>query len=182
VPLTPRRLKLPTSLDVWSFLEGFTLDGLFIIGLAYLGKDLLPGCAVLAAGLLMALRYFSEILLSPVGGHLAERLGAERLLVGLSLMTAIVLVGFGAGWVWSCATAIVVLRALQLPLVAPIVAQRTPGPARVQALAARSVWRDIGAGTGPMAAGFLLPIVPSVWIYAVSATLLALSALACVRR
>jgi len=182
VPQTPRRLKLPTSLDVWSFLEGFTLDGLFIIGLAYLGKDLLPGGAVLAAGLLMALRYFSEILLSPVGGHLAERFGAERLLVILSLMTAIVLVGFGVGWIWSCATAIVVLRALQLPLVAPIVAQRTPGPARVQALAARSIWRDIGAGTGPMVAGFLLPIVPSVWIYAISATLLALSALACVRR
>ena len=45
------------------------------------------------------------------------------------------------------------LRALQLPLIAPIVAKRTPGPGRVQALAARSVWRDIGAGTGPDARG-----------------------------
>ena len=187
VPATRRRLTLPGSLDVWSFLEGFTLDGLFVIGLAYLGKDLMPagtlwGGAVMAAALLMALRYFSEILLSPIGGHLAERFGAERLLVTLSLMTTVVLVGFGAGWVWSCAIAIVVLRALQLPLISPIVALRTPGPGRVQALAARAVWRDIGAGTGPLAAGLLLPIVPSVWIYAVAAGLLALSALAVVRR
>ena len=91
------------------------------------------------------------------------------------------LVGFGAGWLWSCAAAIVVLRALSLPLISPIVARRTPGPGRVQALAARNVWRDIGAGTGPLAAGVLLPILPSFWIYTVSAALLAIAALACVR-
>ena len=177
----PRKLQLPGSLDIWSFLEGFTLDGLFVVGLGYLGKDLLPGGAVMAAALLMALRYFCEMALSPLGGHLAERFGAERLLVTLSLLTTIVLVGFGAGWIFTGAALIVVLRALQIPLIAPIVAKRTPGAGRVQALAARAVWRDIGAGTGPMVAGLLLPILPSFWIYAVSATLLALSALACVR-
>jgi MFS family permease len=182
IPMTRRRLTRPTALDIWSFLEGFTLDGLFIIGLGYLGKDLLPGSAVIAAGLLMALRYLSEIVLSPVGGQMAERFGAERLLVTLSVTTALVLVGFGAGWLWSCAAVIVVLRALQLPLVAPIVARRTPGPGRVQALATRAVWRDIGAGTGPMVAGLLLPIASPLWIYAVSAACLALAALACARR
>jgi MFS transporter, DHA1 family, inner membrane transport protein len=181
-PASPRRLRLPNSLDCWSFMEGFTLDGLFILGLSYLGKDLLPGGAVVAAGLVLALRYLCEIVLSPVGGLMAERFGPERLLVTLSLMTTIVLVGFGAGWIWSCAAAIVILRALQLPLLSPIVALRTPGPERIQALATRSVWRDIGAGTGPVIAGFLLPIVSPLWIYGVSAGLLAVAALACVRR
>jgi len=174
----PRR---PNALDTWSFLEGFTLDGLFVIGLSFLGKDLLPGSAVVAAGVLLALRYGAEIVLSPVGGRMAERWGAERLLVWMSLLTAVALLGFGAGWLWSCAAAIVVLRALQLPLLAPIVAHRHPGPGRVQALAARSVWRDIGAGTGPLVAGLALPIVPSVWLYGVAALLLALAALACGR-
>jgi MFS transporter, DHA1 family, inner membrane transport protein len=182
VVVNSRKLQLPTSLDIWSFLEGFTLDGLFVVGLGYLGKDLMPGGAVMAAALLMALRYFCEIVLSPIGGHMAERLGAERLLVLLSLLTTVVLVGFGAGWIFGGAAAIVVLRALQLPLIAPIVVRRTPGPGRVQALAARAVWRDIGAGTGPMAAGLLLPIVPSFWIYAVSAACLAIAAVACVRK
>lgn len=67
-------------------------------------------------------------------------------------------------------------RALQLPLVAPLVTQRNPGAGRVQALAANSVWRDIGAGTGPLLAGSLLPIVPSVWMYGVAALALAVSA------
>ncbi|MFT4266237.1 MAG: MFS transporter, partial [Xenophilus sp.] len=131
----------PNALDTWSFLEGFTLDGLFIIGLSFLGRDLLPGSAVVVAGALLALRYAAEILISPVGGRMAERWGAQRLLVILSLATAAALLGFGAGWLWSCAAAIVVLRALQLPLLAPIVARRHPGPERVRALAARSVWR-----------------------------------------
>ena len=177
-----RGLKLPNSLDLWSFLEGFTLDGLFIIGLSYLGNDRLPGGAVMMAGTVLALRYLGEIVLSPAGGRLAEQFGAERLLVILSLATSVALIGFGAGWVWSCAAAIVVLRALQLPLLAPIVAHRTPGPERVHALVSRSVWRDIGAGTGPLVAGLLLPIISPVWIFAVPALLLAGAALGCVHR
>jgi len=176
-----RRPRRPSALDTWSFLEGFTLDGLFVIGLSFLGKDLLPGGAVVAAGVLLALRYGAEIVLSPVGGRIADRYGAERMLVLMSLLTSAALIGFGAGVLWSCATAIVVLRALQLPLIAPIVAHRFPGPARVQALAARSIWRDIGAGTGPLIAGVALPIVPPMWLYGVAAVLLAISALACGR-
>lgn len=181
LPAKRRGLKLPNSLDVWSFLEGLTLDGLFIIGLSYLGSDALPGGAVMMAGILLAVRYLGEILLSPVGGRLADVFGAEKLLVSLSLLTSATLIGFGAGWLWSCAAAIVVLRALQLPLLAPIVAHRTPGPERVHALVTRSVWRDIGAGTGPVLAGLLLPILPSFWIYSVPALLLAGSAIAVVR-
>ncbi|MCY1521004.1 hypothetical protein D9M68_558010 [compost metagenome] len=75
-----------------------------------------------------------------------------------------------------------VLRALQLPLLPPIVARRTPGPERVRALAARAVWRDIGAGAGPLLAGVLLPIASPPWIYGSAALLLAVAALACVRR
>lgn len=182
----PRRWKLPDSLDSWSFLEGLTLDGLFIFGLSYLGKELLPadppaGGAVMVAGTLLALRYLAEIVLSPIGGHMAERFGAETLLVGLSLFTAVALAGFGAGWLWACAALIVVLRALQLPLMAPIVAHRTPGPGRVQALAARSVWRDIGAGTGPVLAGLLLPVAPPLAIYGTAGALLGCAAMACAR-
>ena len=174
-----RRLGRPNALDAWSFLEGFTLDGLFVIGLSFLGRELLPTGAVVAAGVLLALRYGAEIMLSPLGGRMAERWGAEAMLVAMSLLTAAALAGFGAGWLWSCAAAIVVLRALQLPLLPPIVARRHPGPDRVRALAARSVWRDIGAGLGPMAAGLLLPVLPTAWLYGLAAALLATAALAC---
>ena len=181
MPAQARRLRLPNSLDVWSFLEGFTLDGLFIIGVSYLGKGTMPEGSVLVAGMVLAVRYLGEIVLSPVGGRLAERFGPVRLLVWLSLMTGVALAGFGAGWIWSGAVVLVVLRALQLPLLPPIVAMRTPGPGRVQAHASRAVWRDIGAGAGPLLAGVMLPRVSPIWVYSVPAVLLALSALACIR-
>jgi predicted MFS family arabinose efflux permease len=171
----------PNALDTWSFIEGFALDGLFLIGLTVLGKELWPSGALVAAAVLLAIRYGAEIVLGPIGGRMADRWGAERLLVIFSLMTAVALIGFGTGWLWSCAAAIVLLRALQLPLLAPIVAMRHPGPDRVRALAARSVWRDIGAGLGPLAAGLLLPVLSTPWLYGIPAVVLAVAALACGR-
>jgi MFS transporter, DHA1 family, inner membrane transport protein len=181
-PSSPSVNKLPNSLDTWSFIEGLVLDGLFIIGLSYLGRDLLPGEPVLVAGVLLASRYLAEILLGSVGGRMADKYGAEKLLLLFSLLTAIALVGFGLGWLWTSALAIMMLRALLLPLPAPLVALRTPGAGRIQALATRSVWRDIGAGVGPVLASLLLPIVSSVWIYSASACLLSLAAFVCYRQ
>lgn len=181
MPAMPRRLRRPDDLAIWSFLEGFTLDGLFIIGLSYLGKDMMPSGSVVVAGIVLAARYMGEIVLSPIGGRMAERFGPVRLLVWLSMLTTAALVGFGAGWLWACAALLVILRALQLPLLPPIVALRTPGAGRVQALAAQAIWRDIGAGTGPLLAGLILPLAAPIWIYSVPAVLLALAALACRR-
>jgi DHA1 family inner membrane transport protein len=179
----PRKkwFRLPGNLDTFSFTEGLVLDGLFIIGLSYLGRDLLPGNPVIVAGLLLAVRYLAEIVLSSAGGHMAEKHRTEVLLVTFSALTSVALVGFGFGWLWTCALAIVILRALLLPLLPPLVALRTPGPGRIQALATRSVWRDMGAGAGPVLAGLLLPVVPSAWIYGVAALLLSATALACLK-
>ncbi|MCA1325538.1 MFS transporter [Herbaspirillum sp. alder98] len=176
-----RRWKMPNALDWWSFLEGLTLDGLFIIGLSYMSKQSFSEHAELIAGTLMAMRYAGEIVLAPVGGWLAERFGAVRVLVVLSLTTCLALVGFGAGALWLFAGFIVVLRSLQLPLLAPIVAARTPPEERVHALAGRAIWRDIGAGAGPIMAGLLLPVMSSLWIYSMAAGALALAAVACAR-
>jgi hypothetical protein len=44
---------------------GLTLDGLFIVGLAYMSKQSFGADGELVAGVLMALRYAGEIVLSP---------------------------------------------------------------------------------------------------------------------
>ena len=72
----------------------------------------------------------------------------------------------------------VVLRALQLPLVVTLVARRNP-QGRIQALAGNAVWRDIGAGLGPVLAGLLLARAPALWVYAAAALALALAAMGC---
>ena len=136
---------------------------------------------MLVAGVLMAVRYLSEMLFSPFGGRLADRFGALRMLVILSLATSLALLMFGSYWLFVGAFFVLVLRALQLPLVVTLVAQRNP-QGRIQALAGNAVWRDIGAGLGPILAGVLLPQVPALWAYAGAAAILALSALGCAWR
>lgn len=169
--------KLPNSLDLWSLIEGLVLDGLFIVGLSYLALAALPGNPVIVAGLLLASRYLAEILFGSAGGRMAEHFGAEKMLLVLSALTALALLAFGWGLLWMGALAIVLLRALMLPLPPALVALRTPGAGRIQALATRSVWRDIGAGIGPVLASALLPVAAPVWIYGVSALMLCLAAL-----
>ncbi|MBY8946603.1 MULTISPECIES: MFS transporter [unclassified Pseudomonas] len=176
-----RRFKWPDSVALWSFIEGVALDGLFIFGLSIQAQKLLGGDAVLIAGGLMALRYVSEMLLSPLGGHAAQRFGATSMLLLFSFLSALALTAFGSYWVIVGAAAVLVLRALQLPLVTTLVAERNPGSMRVSALASNAVWRDIGAGLGPLLAGLLLPVASAPLVFGVAGAAIAVSAVFCWR-
>ena len=172
------RFGLPSRLDTWSFVQGMTLDGLFVIGISVLAAAALPDYAALAAGAALALRYVAEILLGPVGGALAERCGPRLVLTVLSVSTAVGLAVIGAGALWVGAVLVVLLRGLIQPIAAPIVALESPGRDRVPALARLATWRDLGAGAGPLLAGALLPVVAHAILYGTAAALLALSAIA----
>lgn len=176
-----RRFKWPDSVALWSFIEGVALDGLFIFGLSIQAQKILGGDAVLIAGGLMALRYVSEMLLSPLGGRAAQRFGATSMLLLFSFMSALALTAFASYWVIVGAAAVLVLRALQLPLVTTLVAERNPGAMRVSALASNAVWRDIGAGLGPLLAGLLLPVASAPLVFGLAGAAIAVSALFCWR-
>ncbi|MGE3915428.1 MAG: MFS transporter [Hyphomicrobiaceae bacterium] len=173
----------PGPISIWSFAMGFTMDGLFVFGLGLLAAASYPKGAVLAAAVAMALRYAVEVLFSPVGGHLAHRYGARRILVLASLGAAGGLSMLASdGWLlWTGVLVTIVLRALTQPLTAPLVAEAHPGSERVPALARQATWRDIGAGTGPLAAGLLFPLLPPVSIYGFAAILLAATSLLLLR-
>lgn len=176
-----RRFKAPDSVAMWSFIEGVALDGLFIFGLSLQAQSVLGGNAVVIAGVLLALRYVSEMLLSPLGGRAAASFGAVRMLVVFSALTTLALTAFGFHWLIIGAGGVLILRALQLPLVTTLVAERNPGAGRVQALAGNAVWRDVGAGVGPLLAGVLLPIASPSWVYSLAGLAVVVSALACSR-
>lgn len=176
-----RRFKWPDSVALWSFIEGVALDGLFIFGLSIQAQKIMGGDAVLIAGGLMALRYLSELLLSSLGGLAVQRFGATSMLLVFSFLSAMALTAFGSEWVIVGAAAVLVLRALQLPLVTTLVAERNPGAMRVSALASNAVWRDIGAGLGPLLAGLLLPVAAAPLVFGLAGAAIAVSALFCWR-
>ena len=172
------RFGLPSRLDTWSFIQGMTLDGLFVLGISVLAAAAIPEYAGLAAGSALALRYIAEIVLWPTGGALAQRYGARRMLTLLSISTAAGLAVIGAGALWIGAVLVVVLRGLVQPIPAPLVAIENPGRDRVPALARLATWRDLGAGAGPLLAGALLPVLPHGLLYGAAASMLGISAIA----
>jgi len=167
-----RRLTVPSPLDVWSFVQGLTMDGVFVIGLAVLAAATMPEGAGLAAGAALALRYAAEMALGPPSGAVAERWGATRSLVLLSLGAAAGLAAIAAGAMWSGVVAIVLLRGMLAPLGAPVAAAANPGPQRVPAIARLATWRDLGAGVGPLLAGVLLPLAPLALHFAAAVLLI----------
>jgi len=171
------RFALPSRLDVWSFVQGLTLDGLFVLGLSVLAAAAMPDHAALAAGAALALRYAAEIALGPVGDAFAERHGARQLLVLLSVAAAGGLALVGIGLLWVGAVLVMLVRGLIQPLPAPVAVAANPGAVRVPALARLATWRDLGAGIGPLLAGLLLPILPASLLYGTAAALVAVSAI-----
>jgi predicted MFS family arabinose efflux permease len=174
VNLIGPRFEKPGPISIWSFSVGFTIDGLLIFGLGLLAAVSFPTGAVLAAGVAMSLRYASEMIFAPIGGRIGHHFGALRTLVTMSLLTAgalLLLAGSGV-WLWIGAVTAIILRAIAGPLAAPVVAAAYPGAARVPALARQATWRDIGAGTGPLIAGLIFPILPPLAIYGFAALIL----------
>jgi predicted MFS family arabinose efflux permease len=174
-----RRLRPPSPLDVWAFVQGLTLDGIFVVGLSILAVRASPGEATVAAGISLALRYLAELLLGPSGGVIAERWGAKRSLILVSFATASALFAISLGAIWTGIVTAVLLRGLMQPLPAPVLAEGVMHAERVPAIAAMAVWRDLGAGTGPLVAGLILPLAPLA-LYAGSGALLAAATLALV--
>jgi hypothetical protein len=105
------------------------------------------------------------------------------MMVGLSLVLVgtLVLSGTWGALLWAGVLGTIVLRALVGPMPGPVIAEAYPGPARVPALASQAVWRDIGAGTGPMAAGLLFPVASALAIMIGGAGLVAASTLVIAR-
>jgi len=170
------RFALPSRLDMWSFIQGLGLDGLFVLGLSVLAAEALPSGAGLAAGAALTLRYVSELVLSPVGGRLGEKYGSLRMLILLSLISAAGLGLIGVGVLWVGALGVVGLRGLLQPLAPPVAASLVPPTERVSALARLATWRDLGAGIGPLIAGALLGVLPAWLLYGAAALALAASA------
>jgi MFS family permease len=108
----------PDAFSVWSFVMGFTVDGIFVFGLSLLAASNHGQGAIVAVGAAMALRYGSEIVLSPMGGALAHRYGPRRMLISLSLAcaAALALIGISGSTLWFGVLATIVLKAVLQPV------------------------------------------------------------------
>lgn len=148
----------PSAFNTLTFLITFAAEGILIVVLGSLflngdGKFASANAAVFAAGFL-AYRRVGLILLSPLGGWFADRLGLQRVSVFSALFVCAGLVLLAVHWVFAGVVVTFLFSSIQATL--------GPGGAtghqqeRVQAVSENATWRDIGAAFGALAGGFLL--------------------------
>jgi DHA1 family inner membrane transport protein len=173
-PATARRFRLtrPSTFNLFSFAVGLAGDGIFMvtIGLLFL-QEVSAQMAMLSAGGVMALRHLVVLLVSPIGGVLADRFGAPRTMLGSALaMTAgFALVPFDL--VYVAAVLMLVGRGI-LAVVSPLIVAGRIKDNAMQAISANATWADLGAAVGPLLAGFSVGLLPLDALYGGAAALL----------
>ena len=150
-------LPKPKLIDVFFFVVGFTVDGVFAMTVALmLAKTASAETAILAAGLILAIRRFGEILLAPVGGLLGDRFGTGLILFLATLLLAAGFAFLAVGWIYQGSALIIAARAAIAAVGPALVAQRAQGDGTLHRLAVMQTWRDFGAAVGPLVAGIML--------------------------
>ncbi len=142
----------PGRVDAVKFGVALAVDGMFVamVGLLFQAR-METETAVLAAGLVLAGKHLGVVVLSPVGGMVAERMGSARTGFWAILLLA---AGMGLLAMDRLFIGIVLVLAAQpvLLTVLPILAvEASPKPA-LSALASLNAWRDLGAAIGPLVA------------------------------
>jgi MFS family permease len=172
-------LPKPKLIDLFFFVIGLAVDGVFAMTVALmLAKTASPEAAMLAAGLILALRRFGEIVLAPIGGFLGDRFGTGRILFLSTILLAVGFAVLAGGYTFAGSLVVIAGRAAIAALGPAVVARRAGGEGTLHRLAVMQTWRDFGAAVGPLVTGILLEAISLELINAALVVLVGLSLLA----
>ncbi|MBI3503198.1 MAG: MFS transporter [Proteobacteria bacterium] len=165
-------MPLPGRIDCWGAAQGFVIDGVFIVSVSLLLKGSVSSLSpALAVGVVLALRWIVESFCAPLGGRLADRFGATRVMLVFGAISSVALMSIGFGYVQFGAAVVTIIRGLTNTIAGAMVAERNPGDA-VGAQSVYSSYRDIGAALGPLLAGLFLDDIERLPLYLVLGALL----------
>jgi len=158
-------MPLPGRIDLWAAAQGFVVDGVFLVSVTLLLKasvtDFSPA---MATGIVFSLRWIVESFCAPIGGRLADRFGATRVMLVFGILMSAALASIAFGFVYAGAVAVTVVRGLTNTIAAAMVAERNPGDS-VGAQSVYSTYRDIGAALGPLIAGLFIDEIGRLPLY-----------------
>ena len=165
-PKKNRWFPKPKKFDLFLLIIGFTVDGVFAIGITLtIAQTSSVGTAMITGGLLIGLRRVMEASLSPVGGILGDRFGAARLLLISTVVLALGFALLAGGLAFLGGSLVVAARALIAVLWPAEIAHRTQDDETIHRLAVGQTWRDVGAAAGPLILGAIISMFSLSSIY-----------------
>jgi len=175
----PRRTRWfpkPKKFDFFLMTMGLTVDGIFAVAITLtVVQTSSIGTAMITGGVLIGLRRALEAFLSPVGGILGDKYGADRLLLMSTIALAIGFVLLALGHAYTGGTLVVAARAFIAALWPAEIARRTQDEETIRRLAIGQTWRDVGAAAGPLMLGSVLALISLNDIYWITTVLVMIS-------
>ncbi|WP_246003516.1 MFS transporter [Nocardioides aurantiacus] len=161
----PRPSDDPTSRPrdprMWPlYAAGFTTAfGAHAVAASLGTSDDLAG-SLLTLGLLLALYDGAEVLLKPLFGTLADRVGARPVLlaglVGFALASAAFVVADDPAWLWVARLGQGAAASAFSPAASSLVARLNPAARRGSAFGSYGSWKSVGYTLGPLLGGVLI--------------------------
>jgi len=170
-------LGRPRSIDGLFFLQGLGVDGVFAFSITIILAERYDlSTAVMSGGALLALRHLSEAVAAPSFGALGDRFGAAPMFALSGGITALGFALVAAGFTVAGAVLMLVFRGALAALGPATIVQATRHNDPIMApLARMQAWRDLGAATGPLGAGFAIGIVSPQFLHGAVAVFMSLS-------
>ncbi|NMO51386.1 MFS transporter [Actinoplanes sp. TBRC 11911] len=116
--------------------------------------------SLLVLGALLAVYDGAEVLLKPVFGSLADRIGARPVLLGglvaFALASAVYVVADSPGWLWVARSGQGVAASAFSPAASALVARLNPAAKRGRAFGSYGFYKSIGYTLGPLLGGVLV--------------------------
>lgn len=136
------------------------------------------GGSLLYLGLLLALYDGAEVVLKPVFGSLADRIGARPVLIGglvaFAVVSAVFVVVDDTGWLWLARLGQGAAASAFSPSASALVSRMSPKAKRGRAFGSYGFYKSIGYTLGPLLGGVL------VWVGGLSLLFVVTAALAAV--
>lgn len=153
------RLSLPSLFNATTFLLSFITDGMLIvvIGLLLVNKNaqLTDDTIISLVAGYLAYRRISSIILAPISGALADRIGFIQVFNRSLLSVVIGLIFLTIGWDMVGLITIFTFNSVNSSI-APG-GSLTNRKDKIQAVTTNATWRDIGTASGTLTGGLLLP-------------------------
>jgi len=151
--------SMPSLFNSLTFLVSFIVEGVLIIVLGlFIAKnnEQLTSLMItsLAAGYLVY-RRICFILFSPISGAIADRIGFAKIFNGSVLLIIAGLILLLMGWEMIGLIIIFTFNSVNSTMAPGRVSEKQAD--KIKAVATNATWRDIGAATGTLTGGLLLP-------------------------
>ena len=166
-------LHWPSALNLWTLYSACIIDGIIVVvlGILFLNHrdHVTLSTATVLAAFYLGYRRVCLILLSPVGGWIADRVGLDRVFSMSMILIMMGLLIVLSGWVATGVSVIFTFYSVNVAVTPGLISQRHNKS--LAAVAENATWRDIGAAVGALAGGWLITS-SLIHIAIISATLM----------